>query len=65
MSETEQSILTIQDQARRLYDAHGDKAEFEAAQKARVLEEQGDTDQAETWRKVREAIRLLRGPHES
>lgn len=65
MSATEGSILAIQDHARRLYEAHGDKAEFEAAQKARAFEEKGDGAQAETWRKVREAIHQLRGPHAS
>lgn len=55
----------IQEHARRLYEAHGDKAEFEAAQKARLHEEKGEFDYAVTWRKVREAISRMRGPHES
>ncbi|MEM1199002.1 MAG: hypothetical protein AAGI06_06790 [Pseudomonadota bacterium] len=58
-------VQLIQEHARRLYEAHGDKAEFEAAQKARMHEEQGETEQAESWRKVREVINQMRGPHAS
>jgi hypothetical protein len=55
----------IDDVAQRLYRAHGDRAEFEAAQKAKECEGRGDTEEAETWRSVRERIRILRGPNES
>jgi len=49
------------DYARRLLAAHGDKAELEAAQKIRELEEQnGDAAQVETWRRIRAAISELR-----
>jgi len=37
----------------------------EAAQKACALKEQGDEEQAETWRRVKAALKLMRGPHES
>ncbi|MGO9389888.1 hypothetical protein [Rhodoblastus sp.] len=60
MQETE-----IQDYARQLFDAHGDKALVEAAQKARSLEEKGDKEEAETWRRIEAAIKLMRGPHVS
>ena len=59
------SVQLIQEHARRLYEAHGDKAEFEAAQKARQHEEKGELEQAASWRKVRDAISEMRGPHES
>ncbi len=58
-------VQLIQEHAHRLYQAHGDKAEFEAAQKARMHEEKGETDEAESWRKVREVINQMRGPHAS
>ena len=38
--------------ARQLLDAHGGKAEAEAAAKVRAFEEQGEVDQAETWRRT-------------
>ncbi len=60
MQETE-----IQDYARQLLDAHGDKALAEAAQKACSYEEKGDNEEAETWRRIEAAIKLMRGPHVS
>ncbi len=60
MQETE-----IQDYARQLLDAHGDKALAEAAQKACSHEEKGNKEEAETWRRIEAAIKLMRGPHVS
>ncbi|MDA5093916.1 hypothetical protein O2N63_07430 [Aliiroseovarius sp. KMU-50] len=54
----------IREYARALYDAHGDKAEAEAAQKMRECEEAGHTDQAEDWKAIRESIRSIRGPNQ-
>lgn len=56
------SIIQIDDYARQLYSAHGDRAEYEAAQRAKDYAAKGDRDTAEQWRQVREAIRVLRGP---
>jgi hypothetical protein len=55
----------IQDYARQLREAHGFKAIAEAAQKARAFEQQGDTEQAQTWRRIESALKLQQGPHES
>jgi hypothetical protein len=60
MQETE-----IYDYARQLLEAHGDKAVAEAAQKARQFEQQGENEQAETWRHIEAAMKLMRGPHAS
>ncbi len=38
--------IEIQDCARRLFDARGEKAIVEAAQKARALEEKGEAEEA-------------------
>lgn len=57
--------VQIDDYARRLYTASGDKAEYTAAQKAKECEERGERGEAEQWRKVREKIRILRGPNVS
>lgn len=51
--------------ARALYNAHGDQAEAEAAQKATSFEAANDTAQAEQWRSVQRAIRGLRGANQS
>ncbi|MEM7721601.1 MAG: hypothetical protein AAF376_04450 [Pseudomonadota bacterium] len=50
---------TIIQHAHALYRAHGDKAEAEAAQKARAAQ---DPAEAEAWRKIRMKIKELRGP---
>jgi hypothetical protein len=50
----------IIDYAKRLLEAHGDKAEFEAAQKARDFEAAADEAQAEVWRRIRTTINELR-----
>ncbi|MBK1634255.1 hypothetical protein [Rhodovulum adriaticum] len=54
----------VMDYARALFEAHGDKAEAEAAQKAATLEAQGEAAQADTWRKVQAAIKEMRAPHQ-
>jgi hypothetical protein len=46
-------------------EAHGDKAIAEAAQKASALEKQGESENAETWRHIEAALKLMRGAHES
>lgn len=51
--------------ARQLLEAHGDKAVAEAAQRASALEKEGKREEAETWRHIEEAIRMMRGPHAS
>lgn len=60
MQETE-----IQDYARELLDAHGDKALAEAAQKACSFEDEGNSEEAKTWRQIEAAIKAMRGAHES
>jgi hypothetical protein len=57
--------IDIQDYARQLFDAHGDKAIAEAAQRARAHEDRGEREDARTWRHIEAAIKLLHGPHAS
>ncbi len=57
--------VQIQDHARKLMEAHGPKAIAEAAQRARSLEEQGENEQAETWRRIEAALKEMRGPRAS
>ncbi len=59
------NAIEIQEHARKLKDAHGDKAILEAAEKARELEEGGDRKQAENWRRIEAALMQMRGPHAS
>jgi hypothetical protein len=57
--------IEIQDYARQLLEVHGASAVAEAAQKACDYEEKGETEQAETWRHIEAALKLMRGPHVS
>lgn len=58
-------LVKITDYARSLLDAHGDKAEAEAAQRAAAAEQAGETGNAEQWHQVRKAINQLRSGHVS
>ena len=55
--------IDIQDYARQLLDAHGDRAVAEAAQRASALEKQGNKEEADTWRHIESALLVMRGPH--
>lgn len=57
--------IDVQERARQLRDAHGDKAIAEAAQKAAELERSGKEDDAAEWRKIEKALVQMRGPHMS
>jgi hypothetical protein len=54
----------IHDYARQLLEAHGAQAVVEAAQKALIFEQQGMNEQAQTWRHIEAALKLMRGPHQ-
>lgn len=55
----------IHEYARQLFEAHGSKAIAEAAEKARACEERQENEEAENWRRVEAALKLMRGPHAS
>jgi hypothetical protein len=57
--------IKIQDYARQLLEAHGDKAVVEAAQKASQFEMRGEDKEAQIWRRIEASLKLMRGPHES
>jgi hypothetical protein len=52
----------IQEHARMLFAARGDKAAVEAAQRAAALEKRGDKQGAVDWRRIEAALRLMQGP---
>lgn len=57
--------VDVQERARQLREARGDKAIAEAAQKAAELERNGKDDDAAQWRKIEKALVQMRGPHAS
>ena len=54
--------LEIQQHAHSLMSALGPKAVAEAAQKARQLESEGRTAEAEDWRRIEAALVQMTGP---
>ncbi|MEZ5849073.1 MAG: hypothetical protein R3D68_00300 [Hyphomicrobiaceae bacterium] len=54
--------VEIQDYARRLYEARGASAVADAAQKAAALEALGQKDEAQDWRRIEAALRMMKGP---
>ncbi|HMK88440.1 MAG TPA: hypothetical protein VK446_02240 [Methylocystis sp.] len=56
--------IVTPDYARRLYEAHGQKAIAEAAQKAVDFEKKGDKEAAQSWRRVEAAVKEMVGPHQ-
>lgn len=55
----------IQELARRLFEVHGTHSVAEAAQKAARLEQQGQRDEAQVWRRIEAALHLMKGPRAS
>ena len=58
----ETQIYTI---ARQMLEKHGFEAIGQAAQKALAAEAQGDTEDAEEWRHIENAMKAMKGPHQS
>ena len=52
----------INEYARQLLDAHGDRAVAEAAQRAVAYEQRKDSEEARTWRHIEAALKAMRGP---
>ena len=51
--------------ARQMLEKHGPAAIAEAAQRAQTCERKGETEQAREWRHIENAIKMMRGPHQS
>lgn len=59
MSQTQ--IHTV---ARQMFEKHGAAAIAQAAQNAIACEKKGDTDEANEWRHLEDAMKMMRGPHQ-
>ena len=60
ISETE--VHTI---ARQMIDQRGFEAIAEAARNAQKCEGQGESEEAGVWRRIEDAMKIIRGPHQS
>ena len=57
--------MEIHDYARQLLEDHGPRAIAEAAQRATECEAEGKLEPAKDWRHVEDALKMMRGPHQS
>jgi hypothetical protein len=57
--------IEIHEFARQLLEARGAKAIAEAARNAIDLEAKGEVELAKDWRHIEDAMKLMRGPHQS
>jgi hypothetical protein len=51
--------------ARQMFEKHGPAAIAQAAQQAQACESRGETDEAKEWRHIEDAMKMMRGPHQS
>lgn len=51
--------------ARQMFEKHGLEAIAHAAKNAMACEKKGDADEAREWRHIEDAIKMMRGPHQS
>lgn len=59
------SEIRVHTIARQMLEKHGFEAIAQAAQKALACESKGETEEAEEWRHIENAMKLMRGPHQS
>jgi hypothetical protein len=51
--------------ARQMFEKHGFAAIAQAAQQAQACESRGEAEEANEWRHIAEAMKIMRGPHQS
>jgi hypothetical protein len=59
------SETQIHTMARQMFERHGPAAIAQAAQQAQACESRGDTEEAREWRHIADAMKMMRGPHQS
>ena len=59
---SEMQIHTI---ARQMMEKHGLTAIAQAAHNAMACESKGDAEEAREWRHIEDAMKMMRGPHQS
>ncbi len=57
--------VNVTEYARALLDAHGGRAEAEAARRMQQARATGRSEEAENWKRIRLAISEMRGPHQA
>jgi hypothetical protein len=59
------SEIQIHTIARQMIEKHGFDAIAQAARNAEACEHKGDTEEAREWRHIEDAMKMMRGPHQS
>lgn len=59
------SQMQIHTIARQMLEKHGPAAIAQAAQNAIACERKGEAEEASEWRHVEDAMKIMRGPHQS
>lgn len=59
------SELKVHTIARQMLEQHGPAAIAQAARNAQASEAKGDAEDAKEWRHVENAMKIMRGPHQS
>ena len=59
------SEIQVHTIARQMLEKHGFEAIAQAARNAQACEHKGDTEEAREWRHIEDAIKIMRGPHQS
>ena len=59
------SEMQIHSIARQMLEKHGPAAIAQAAQNAIACERKGEAEEASEWRHIEDAMKMMRGPHQS
>jgi len=59
------SELQVHTVARQMLEKHGFAAIAKATEQAQASEGRGDAEDAKEWRHIAEAMKIIRGPHQS
>jgi hypothetical protein len=59
------SELQVHTIARQMFERHGQGAIARAARNAIDCESKGEIDEAREWRHIEDAMKMMRGPHQS
>ncbi|PSO31460.1 hypothetical protein [Bradyrhizobium sp. MOS002] len=57
--------VQVHNVARQMLEQHGFAAIAKAAEQARACEGRGEADEAKEWRHLADAMKTIRGPHQS
>lgn len=59
------SEVQVHTVARQMLEQHGFAAIAKAAEQAQACEGRGEGDEAREWRHIADAMKIIRGPHQS